>query len=374
MYKVPFFVPDFDQREEDAVVAVLKSAWIAMGPRVEAFEQRFAQAVGTKYAVAVNSCTAALHLANLLVDAGPGDEIIVPSLTFAATANAVHHAGAHPIFADIHSKTDWTLCPEDVKRKLTPQTKAVVAMHYGGYPADMTALETICEQAGVALIEDACHGLGGGINHKKMGALGVIGCFSFYSNKIITTGEGGMLTTDSEALAIRAKMLRTHGQTKTAADRMKGAMTYDISEVGYNYRLDDVRAAIGLVQLTRLEESIQKRTEIAALYRQCLEQIPSVTFASHGNRGRPAHYILPIYLDSPHRDSVRLAMNDMGIQTSMHYPPVHQFAHYQKQRVSLPKTEWVGDYGLSLPLYPSMTNEDVLEVCEALRAAVKTSG
>jgi dTDP-4-amino-4,6-dideoxygalactose transaminase len=369
--KVPFFVPDFDAREEKAVVDVLRSGWIAMGPEVEAFEKAFAAELKCRFAVALNSCTAALHIANVLVDLGPGDEVIVPSLTFAATANAVHFTGATPVFADVAGPEDWTLCPDSVRARITPRTKAIIPMHYAGYPSDMDAFMNLSKEHELAIIEDACHGLGGSVNGKSMGAVGVMGCFSFYSNKIMTTGEGGMLTTDDEALAQRARAIRSHGQTKTAVDRMRGAMGYDITEVGYNYRLDDLRASIGLVQLERLKHSVVRRTHLVSLYREQLADVEEVHIPTHGERGKPAHYILPACVRGVDRNALRKAMAEDGVQTSMHYPPVHHFAHYLDPNLELPHTEWVGENALSLPLYPSMTESQVTQVCDSIRRCVK---
>ena len=367
MIKVPFFVPDFDAREEQAVVDVLRSGWIAMGPSVEAFEEAFAAMLGCRFAVALNSCTAALHIANILADLGPGDEVIVPSLTFAATANAVHFTGATPVFADIVGTEDWTLCPESVKAHITPRTKAIVPMHYAGYPCDMAAFGDLASEGGYAVIEDACHGLGGAVDGRAMGTIGLMGCFSFYSNKIMTTGEGGMLTTNDARLAERARAIRSHGQTKTAVDRMRGAMGYDITEVGYNYRLDDLRAAIGLVQLERLKRSVARRKELVACYKDKLEGVEELHIPNHGGRGEPAHYILPACVRGIDRDRLRERMAEDGIQTSMHYPPVHHFEHYADPTLELPHTEWVGHNAFSLPLFPSMTEEQVGAVCESIR-------
>jgi len=368
---VPFFVPDFGVEEEEAVVAVLRSRWIAMGPQVEAFEARFAEVVGTRHAVALSSCTAALHLANAALDLGPGDEVIVPSLTFAATANAVVFTGARPIFADVTGPDDWTLSPQDVADKITPNTRAIIPMHYAGYPCDMAALQALADTHDLAVIEDACHGLGGTVEGRPMGAVGAMGCFSFYSNKVMTTGEGGMLTTDDDDIAQRIKCLRSHGQTKTAVDRMRGAMGYDITEVGYNYRLDDLRAAVGLVQVERLAESIRRRRALISHYRSRLDAIEGVVFPRHGERGEPAHYVLPIRLEGVDRDAVRQAMAASGIQTSMHYPPVHHFRHYLPLGVSLPQTEAITASALSLPLYPSLTEGQVALVCDRLEAAIR---
>ena len=197
--RVPLFVPDLGDAERKAVLECLDSGWVAMGPRCEELERLFEERLGVKHAITLNSCTAALHLANVLVDVKADDEVIVPSLTFAATANAVAFCGAKPVFADVASFDDWTISPADIERHISPKTRAIVVMHYGGFPSDMRAIMNIAEQRGIAVIEDACHGLGGSLDNRSMGAIGAIGCFSFYSNKVMTTGEGGLLTTDDDS-------------------------------------------------------------------------------------------------------------------------------------------------------------------------------
>ncbi len=363
------FEPDLGDAEEQAVVAVLRSGWVAMGPKVEAFEERFAALTGSGHAVAVGSCTAALHLTNLALDIGPGDDVIVPSLTFAATANAVHMTGATPVFADVVGPDDWTISADDVARKLTDRTRAVIAMHYAGHAADMDRLAAVCQKADVDLIEDACHGLGGQLGDRALGAIGRAGCFSFYSNKLITTGEGGMVTTDDQALAERIKRLRSHGMTATAIDRVRGAMIYDVTEPGLNYRLDDLRAALGLAQLDRINDKLARRHELVARYESRLAVMDGVATPDCGRRGRSAHYLMPVRLTQADRDAVRRRLQADGIQTSVHYRPVHQFAHYRDQATPLPLTEDIGAKTLSLPLYPSMTLDQVDRVCDALAEA-----
>lgn len=370
--KISLFEPDFGPEEESAVVAVLRSGWIAAGPRVEAFEERFAAMLGAPFALATSSCTASLHLASLIAGVGPGDEVIVPSLTFAATANAQVYCGAKPVFADIASDDDWTLDPADVAAKVTARTKAIVPMHYAGAACDMTALGDIARRHGLAIIEDACHGLGSTLDGKALGTIGDSGCFSFYSNKIMTTGEGGMIVLRDPDVARRAKRLRSHGQNNVAIDRVRGAQHYDISEVGYNYRLDDLRAAIGLVQLDRMDWTTRRRAEIVAEYELGLRGIGGVRIPRHGSRGTSAHYILPVLLDEGlDRDRVRASLAAAGVQTSLHYPPVHLFSHYRTtDAVSLPVTERVARRTLTLPLYPRLSKEDVAYVCDALGEAV----
>jgi dTDP-4-amino-4,6-dideoxygalactose transaminase len=369
---VPLFVPDLGEPEKQGLAAVIDSKWVAMGAVCEKFEARFAAELGVKHAVSVNNCTAALHLAYMLCDIGPGDEVIVPSLTFAATANAVAYTGAKPVFADIAGMDDWTIDPAAIEAAITPRTKAIAVMHYGGYPCDMKGIMAIADNAGIPVVEDACHGLGGDIDGKAMGTLGRSGCFSFYSNKVITTGEGGMIVTNDDAVAARGRRLRSHGMTALAYDRMRGAMGYDIAELGYNYRLDDIRGAVGLAQMDRLAGSITRRRHLVEVYRRGLAAVSGVSFPRHGGRGNPAHYILPVLLDEKlDRVAVRQIMLEYGVQTSVHYPASHSFSHYGGRTGVLPYTEAVSNRVLTLPLYPSLTDEQVGLVCSALAEAIR---
>ena len=367
---IPMFVPDFGPEEDREVLDVLHGGWIAMGPKVEAFEKRFADFVGTPHAIAVNSATAALHIANVLLGLGPGDEVIVPSLTFTATVNAVMFVGATPVFADVSGPDDWTVGASEVARRLTRRTRAVVVMHYAGYACDMEGILAVCRDARVAVDEDACHGLGGTVAGRSMGALGDLGCFSFYSNKVMTTGEGGMLVTADPDRARRARQLRSHGMSATSIDRMRGAMGYEIGELGWNYRLDDLRAAVGLAQLRRLPHALSRRGALVERYRERLQDVHGVRFPRHGGRGTPAYYLVPILIERGERDKVRAAMAERGVQTSLHYPPVHCFALYRDSARTLPQTEWIAARTLTLPLYPSMTEEQVDRVCTVLTQAI----
>jgi dTDP-4-amino-4,6-dideoxygalactose transaminase len=372
--RVPLFVPDLGDSERAAVLDCLNSDWVAMGPRCEQLEHYFENRLSVKHAVSLNSCTAALHLSMLLVGVSAGDEVIVPSLTFAATANAVAFCGAKPVFADVSGLNDWTISPSDIERRITPNTKAVVVMHYGGFPCDMSAVMKVAEKHQLPVIEDACHGLGGSLNNRSMGTIGAIGCFSFYSNKIITTGEGGLLVTDNSAFAERAKRLRSHGMTANAIDRIRGAQGYDITEIGYNYRLDDIRAAIGLAQVKRLDISLAARIHLVERYRANLATVSGVTIPHHGNRGEPAHYIFPILFDDGlPRDLIREEMHARGVQTSIHYKPVHLFTHYAQSCEPLPLTESIASRAISLPLYPSMGVESVDLVCSVLADSIAAS-
>lgn len=371
---VPLFEPLLGELEEAAVLRVLRSGWITAGPEVEAFEAEFAELVDRRHAVALSSCTAALHLACMTLDLRPGDEVIVPSLTFAATANAVHYTGATAVFADIVGEDDLCLDPADVADRVTPRTRAVMAMHYAGFPCDMAALRAICDDHGLVLLEDACHGLGGSIDGRPMGSIGRAACFSFYSNKTITTAEGGMLVTDDEALALRAKRLRSHGQTAVAIDRQRGARNYDIAEVGHNYRMDDLRAAIGRAQLSRLPSLLAERRSLVDMYHRELRDVSGVRVPAFGSRGSPANYLMPVLLLNGERESVRAGLAEVGVQTSVHYPPVHLFDHYrQTSESSLPRTESVAGRQLTLPLFPTMTAEQVIYVCRSLERCLADS-
>ncbi len=364
--RVPFFTLQLTDADIHAVTKVLRSGWITTGPEVKAFEQRFAERVGVRHAVALSSCTAALHLANILVGIGPGDEVIVPSLTFTATANAVRFVGAKPVFADISGLDDWCIDPNHVEQLITPRTKAVVAMHYAGHPCDMAALGVLCAQHGLVLYEDAAHGLGASLDGRALGAIGKIGCFSFFSNKGLTTAEGGMLVMNDTAFARRARWLRTHGQTATAIDRMNGACGYGIAEIGFNYRMDDIRAALGLSQLARFDEMQVARRRLVRRYQSRLRTVPDVRVPSHCGRGIAADYLLPVLIKGSDREQLRAKLADAGVQTSIHYPPVHLFAPYRQDGCSLPRTELVAARCISLPLFPTMTDAQVDYVCDAL--------
>src|SRR5665647_1313535 len=270
-WKIPLFDLHFEEEEKQAVMEVLESKWISSGSKTIEFENKFAAMLGAEYAVAVNSGTAALHLAVVALDIGPGDEVIVPSLTFAATVNAIQYTGAKPVFADIISRDDLTISPEDIKKKIGPKTKAIMVMHYGGFACNMDEILEIVREHKLFVIEDTAHAPGGTYKGKKLGTLGDVGCFSFFSNKNITTGEGGMVVTSNKEVAALCKLLRSHGMTTYSYDRAQGHATkYDIRQVGFNYRLDDIRGAIGLVQLGKLAEDLRKRKFLAGHYHRLL--------------------------------------------------------------------------------------------------------
>jgi dTDP-4-amino-4,6-dideoxygalactose transaminase len=375
-WRVPLADLDFDEAEARAVVEVLESKWLTMGPATERFERAFASAIGARHAVAVSNGTAALHLACLVLGIGPGDEMIVPSLTFVATANAVIYCGATPVFADITSEDDWTISPDEIERRMTDRTSAIVVMHYGGWPCDMAAIAEVARRRGVPVIEDCAHAPMARLDGRCVGTFGAVGCFSFYANKNLAVGEGGMMVTDDEALARRAKLVRCHGMSSACVERHEGAgPLYDVTELGYNYRLDEMRAAIGLVQLGKLARNNARRAELMDRYRELVAGLAGTRLPFAEWRGEPAHHICPVFLDDGvNRQACIESLRARGIQTSVHYTPVHEFRWYRERfgggRGALPLTEAVGARELTLPLHPLLTTGEAAEVVGALEEAI----
>ena len=373
-WRVPLADIDLGPEEEAAVLDVLRRRWLTMGGVTAAFEADFAALTGAEHALAVTNCTAALHLAGLALGWGPGDEVIVPSLTFVATANAVRYCGATPVFADVTSADDLSLSPDDVAARLSPRTRAIVVVHYGGYAADMPALLALAGRHGLDVVEDVAHAPGASLDGRALGTWGRIGCFSFFSNKNMTTGEGGMLTTDDDALAERLRLLRSHGMTTLTWDRHRGhAFSYDVVAPGYNYRIDELRAAIGRAQLAKLPGNNRRRAQLDAAYRALLPAAaPGLALPYAAPRGVSAHHLRPALLPpGVDRTAFMTAMKERGIQTSIHYPPVHRFSYYRRaEGPALPITEAVAAREVTLPLYPGMSAGDVEVVVAAVAEAL----
>ncbi len=377
----PWAVPLADVLVDDelrqAVDDVVGSGWWSMGPRVEEFERAFAEFCGVDHALAVANGTAALHLALLAAGCGPGDEVVLPSLNFVAAANAIAHTGAAPVFCDIRGPDDLNLDPADLDAAVGPKTKAVVVLHYGGFPCDMKAVQEIAERRELMVIEDAAHAPGATWEGKKCGGLGLVGCFSFFSNKNLPIGEGGMVVTDDDGLAERIRLLRSHGMTTLTWARHRGhASSYDVVAQGFNYRLDELRAAMGLVQLGRLPAENAARAQIVARYREALDGVEGITipFGELDEGTSSAHHLAVALLPEGTRDDVRAALAERRIQTSVHYPPIHLFSQYREtgSERSLLRTEAVAGRILTLPLYAHMREEQVelviQNVLEALAA------
>jgi dTDP-4-amino-4,6-dideoxygalactose transaminase len=373
-WRVPLSDLDFSSEEETAVLDVLKGRWLTMGAVTQSFERAFAEQLEVKHAVAVSNATVALHLACLALGLGPGDEVIVPSLSFVATASAVLYAGAEVRFADIVGSHELTLSPDEVKKAITPRTKAIMIMHYGGYPCRMDAIMEIAATHGLAVIEDAAHAPGVWFKDKALGAWGDAGCFSFFSNKNLVTGEGGMLVTNRDDIAEKARSLRSHAMTSLTWDRHRGhAYSYDVTGLGYNYRIDEMRAALGLVQLQKLRENNARRQSLTKRYWAeldgCRVDLP---FRNHPD-GSACH-IFPILLpQNVNRGDFIDRLRAAGIQTSIHYPPIHCLSYYRDRypNTNLPQTEAAAAREVTLPLYSSMGAAAQDMVITAVRNTLK---
>jgi dTDP-4-amino-4,6-dideoxygalactose transaminase len=362
--------------EVDAVRDVLQSRWLSMGPVTEEFEAAFARYLGVKHAFAVSNGTAALHIAHAVLGIGSGDEVITPSLTFVATANSVLYCGARPVFADIAGPDDLNVAWEDIAAKVSPRTRAITVVHYGGYPCDMQPILDLARDHDLRVVEDAAHAVGATYKEKMCGTIGDVGCFSFFANKNLATGEGGMVVTNDDDLAERIRVMRSHGMTTLTWDRHRGhGYSYDVTALGYNYRINEVASALGIVQLRRLAENNARRKRIAARYRKMLEGVEGIACPFSGKvDGESSHHIFPVVLpgDLP-RAGLQAALKELGVQTSIHYPPIHLFTYYQRllgdTSGSLPQTEFIGEHEMTLPLYPGMTDEEVEYVCAAIAGA-----
>lgn len=377
-WRIPLSDMDLGQEESDAVLAVLQSRWLTMGAVTQQFEAAVAQYTGAKHAIAVTNATAGLHLACIALGIGPGDEVIVPSLTFVATANAVLYAGGTPVFAEINGETDLNISPQSIEKCITERTRAIIVVHYAGYACDMDAISALAAKHHLHIIEDAAHAIGSELNGQKLGVVSDIGCYSFFSNKNLTTGEGGMLVTNDDEAAAKLRLLRSHGMTSLTWDRHQGhAWDYDVVTLGYNYRIDEIRSAIGLAQLRKLDKNNERRRFLTQLYNTELKlQTPQVIVPFEDYRGLSAAHIMPIILpDGVDRVHVIEGMKKRGIQTSHHYAPIHQFTAFKNNpkigHGPLPITEKVAQQEVTLPLYPTMQDADVRMVVEALQASIR---
>lgn len=363
--------PLLGPEEEAAVLQVLRGGWLTQGPGVRAFERAFADMHGAADAVAVNSCTAALHLALAALGVGPGDEVLIPTLTFVATANAVLYVGATPVPVDIESLDQPLISLAEAAAKVTPRTRAVIVMHYAGRLADRAAWRAFARDAGLLLIEDSAHAVG----VPGAGTFGDAAAFSFYGNKNMTTGEGGMvLLRDAEARD-RARRMRAHGMTSGALERLEArSARYDVVSEGWNHRLDEIRAALGLVQLGRLAEMNARRARLAERYLDRLAPLARAGLVAPDARGGvSAHHIFPVLLpEAADRDLVAAELAAAGVQTSIHYPPVHVLSRFRElwPGTRLPLSEAYHRRTLTLPLHPKMAPQDVDMVVDALEVAL----
>jgi dTDP-4-amino-4,6-dideoxygalactose transaminase len=373
--EVPFAPPALGREEIAALAAVIESGWLTTGPRVREFEERFASYVGAAHAVAVNSCTAALHLSLLAAGVGPGDEVITTPLTFCATANTIVHTGATPVFADI-DPVALTIDPNAIERAIGARTRAIMPVHYGGRPADMDPIAGLASHHGLTVIEDAAHCVEGVYRGRKIGSLSRFTAFSFYATKNLTTGEGGMLTTDCGESAERIRIAALHGMSRDAWGRYTGGgrAHYDVVLPGFKYNLTDLQAAIGLCQLDRLAANLERRERLWKLYDEGLGGLPVRRPApiEAGSVHARHLYTIQITTDSRlTRDALADALRERGIQTSIHFGALHLHSYYADRfgyrRGMFPCAERVSDSVLSLPFSPALGDDDIEHVAATIR-------
>jgi len=377
MWDIQLFKLNFDDREIAAVSNVVAGGWLSMGEEISKFESGFGYFLGDgAYCKAVANGTAALHMALLALDVGRGDEVIIPSLTFVADVNVVNLVGATPKLADATSLDNWNMSLESIEKQITEKTKAVIVVHYAGYPCqDIMAISQLCRDKGIGLIEDVAHAPGAIVDGKVCGTFGDIGCFSFFSNKNLSIGEGGMVSTLDVELNNKLGYLRSHGMTTLTFDRHKGrAITYDVAQPGLNYRMDEMRAAIGSVQLDKLPAGNIRRGELTDRYRSNLQRSPVIMpFENQASNFTSVYHILPVLLpEKTDRVAVIGALKQKRIQSSIHYPPFWDFTAYvgQFSPNDSPVTAEICRRQLTLPLFPTMTEDEVDKVCNALLEAL----
>ncbi|HEY5515907.1 MAG TPA: DegT/DnrJ/EryC1/StrS family aminotransferase [Pengzhenrongella sp.] len=358
---IPIASPDLSGNESAYVEECIRTTWISsVGHFISDFEASFAAAVGTRHAVATNNGTTALHLALTAIGVGPGDEVIVPALTYIATANAVRYCGATPVFADVEPDT-MNLDPADLERRITPRTKAVIPVHLYGHPADMTAISEIARAHELIMVEDAAEAHGSRVNGRSVGSLGHLGVFSFFGNKIITTGEGGAVTTDDDDLAARLRLLRGQG--------MDPQRRYWFTDVGFNYRMTNIAAAIGLAQLERFETMLERRREIAALYTRLLGPATGITLPVERPGTQRVDWLYTVLIGgftTEQRNTLIDLLREDGIETRPVFYPLHLMPPYEGSGGPFPVSERLGAEGISLPTHVLLTDDDVTTVCEAL--------
>jgi dTDP-4-amino-4,6-dideoxygalactose transaminase len=379
-WRVPLTDIAMPEQDVQAVLECLRSGWLTMGPRNAAFEQALAAYMGAPHAVTVSSGTAALHLACLAAGIGPGDEVIVPALTFVASANAARFAGAVPVLCDIlgaggAGPYDLNIDPGDVARRITPRTRAVLAVHCGGYPAEVLALRELCDERGLILIEDCAEAIGARLEDgRQAGTVGELGAFSFFSKNQLCVGEGGAVAAASEELAARVRLLRSHALSSSTWDRHRGHdPAYDVVDIGFNFRLDEPRAALGLSRLARLDEDIAVRRALVRAYRERLAEVRGIELAWDEHAVELAsHFFFPVLLaDRGTRDRFRAQLKDAGVQTTW-YPALHTFTEFRHaaRPGDLPRATEASERHCALPLSATMDEAAVEVVVDAVRAAL----
>jgi dTDP-4-amino-4,6-dideoxygalactose transaminase len=376
---IPITIPYLDDAEARAAAEVVRSGWLTQGPRVEQFERALADYCVATHAVAVSSCTTALHLALLALGVGPGDEVVCPSMSFIASANAIRHAGAAPVFADVDPRT-FNLDPEAAEAAITPRTRAILVVHQIGLPANIDRFQALARRHGIEILEDAACAIGSRYKGRPIGGHGSIACFSFHPRKVISTGEGGMVTTYSEGQARRLRLLRQHGMSvsDTIRHSARQVIIEEYVETGFNYRLTDIQAAIGIEQLKRLDGIVRRRRELAARYDRELAGIPWLRTPYVPDWAEPNYqsYAVTLTDEAPiRRNELMQRLLDAGIATRRGIMLAHRERAYAglDRRPHLPNSEWASDHSLLLPLYPQMTAAEQDRVIDALSYPEPTS-
>ncbi len=372
-----FGKPTIEEEDIQEVIDTLRSGWIGTGPKTIQFEKAMQKLLGVKSAIAVNSCTAALSLALEIAGISKGDEVITTPLTFVATANVIVHRGAHPVFADVDRKTG-NISPYEIEKQITPRTKAIIPVHLAGRPCNMNAIKELANIHNLIVIEDAAHALEATYKGRKIGAIGDFGAFSFYPTKSITTGEGGILSTNNDKWAEQAKMMRLHGISADAWQRYSdsGYSFYEVVYPGYKYNMTDVQAALGLHQIERLERNLERREQIWQLYDEGLMHIRGITLPAPFNETDSTHarHLYTIMVDEHKagisRDNLMLRLKEANIGTGIHYTSLHEQKFYREKfgynPDDFPNAKWISDRTLSLPLTATMTPSDVEDVISAI--------
>lgn len=379
MWKIPLFDLNYGEEEKKAVNEVLESKWLSSGIKTKEFESSFASFLGNNsFATGVSSATAALHISLLIANVKKNDEVIISGLTFVADANVVRMLDAIPVFCDVNSLENWNPSISDIKTKVTSKTKAIIVVHFAGYPIeDIDEIVTFCKEKKIVLIEDVAHAIGASYKNKMCGTFGDMSCFSFFSNKNLSTGEGGMFVTNNEEFNNKARLYRSHGMTSMTIDRHEGkTISYDVIQPGLNYRIDEIRCALGLVQLEKLKMNNNKREIIVKRYIQGIKnKIPSVTipFVNMSKNSKSSFHIFPILLPlGTSRVKVISHLKEKGIQTSIHYPSFKDFSYYSKYcTYELKNADKICKRVLTLPLYSNMTVDMVDEVIDSLSEIIK---
>jgi perosamine synthetase len=369
--KVPYFEPWITSDDKNNVLKSLQNRWLTNGPFLSKFEEKFKHYINSKYASGVGSATQALHLATRVLNLGPGDEVIVPTFTFAATANSVTYCGAKAVLVDVDPQT-FNISIDSIKKHISKKTKAIIPVHYGGQSCDMNKIIAIAKSKHLSIIEDCAHALGSKFGNTMCGSIGDIGCFSFYPTKIITTGEGGMVTTNNNNFYKKIKQLRSQGMDVTPNQREKSnTWKYDIVDLGYNYRLDEIRSSLGLSQLNRINKINTLRIKIANQYNKLLKNIKGISLpVIASNRNHIFHlYSIKIEKDYPlTRDELFQKLHKKGIGTSVQYYPLHLMSYNKnKYKVSdFPNANKLKDQVLCLPIYPTMSKKQIEYVVSAI--------